>query len=168
MRDYTYIAADFDHDESAVKTLHKMRDMGYIHFKDAHEIQQSNDSSLACSIKKSLKYRMDCSYKFILIVGNETDKVTKGGCQLCSSNNSYTKSCARGNSVDHRSYIKFECDKAVEGELKIVVLYNNNSIDRNLCPEVVRWKGTHHQMWKHGADGKNYWDYDGIAQAIGE
>ena len=65
MRNCTYIAADFDHDENAVKHLHWMKSQGLINFLDAHELQQSNDSSLACSIKKSLKYRMDNSYKFV-------------------------------------------------------------------------------------------------------
>lgn len=54
MRNRTYIAADFDHDENAVKHLHWMKSQGIINFLDAHELQQSNDSSLACSIKKSL------------------------------------------------------------------------------------------------------------------
>lgn len=167
MGDYTYIAADFDHDEKAVNTLHWMRDNGYIQFKDAHELQQSYDSSLACSIKKSLKYRMDNSYKFVLIVGEHTDSVTKGGCQLCNSYNSHTYSCAKGYTVDYRSFIKFECDKAVEGGLVVVVLYNSWKVDKDLCPEAVRWKGTHRQMWKQGTDGKYYWDYEGIAQAFG-
>ena len=48
MRDCTYIAADFDHDKPAVDTLYWMRSHGYIRFKDAHDLQQSNDSSLAC------------------------------------------------------------------------------------------------------------------------
>jgi hypothetical protein len=64
-----------------------MKSQGMINFLDAHELQQSNDSSMACSIKKSLKYRMDNSYKFVLIVGSHTDTVSKGGCQLCDSYN---------------------------------------------------------------------------------
>ncbi|MBR0456964.1 MAG: molecular chaperone Tir [Firmicutes bacterium] len=166
MKDYTYIAADFDHDKGAVDCLYWMRRNGYIYFKDAHDIQQSNDDSLACSIKKSLRNRLDQSYKFILIVGDHTDTVTKGGCQLCGSYNSHTYSCGRGYTVDYRSFIKFECDKAVADNLKIVVLYNSGSVDRSLCPEAVRWKGTHQKMWYRGTDGKNYWDYNGIANAI--
>ncbi len=167
MRIFTYIAADFDHDKNAVDTLHLMRDNGFIKFRDAHELQQSYDSSLACSIKKSLKYRMDNSYKFILIVGEHTNSVTKGSCQFCDSYNSYTYSCGRGYGVDYRSFIKFECDKALDGGLSIVVLYNNWKVDRNLCPEAVRSKGTHCQMWKKGADGKYHWDYVSIMKAFG-
>lgn len=166
MRNRTYIAADFDHDENAVKHLHWMKSQGIINFLDAHELQQSNDSSLACSIKKSLKYRMDNSYKFVLIVGSHTDTVSKGGCQLCDSYNSWGKYCANGYSVDYRSFIKFECDKAVEAGLQVVVLYNSTSIDRSLCPEIVRWKGTHQKMVYRGYDGKYYWDDPAIQQAM--
>ena len=54
MRDCTYIAADFDHDKPAVDFLYWMRENGYLTFKDAHDLQQSNDDSYACSIKKSV------------------------------------------------------------------------------------------------------------------
>ena len=166
MRNRTYIAADFDHDENAVKHLHWMKNSGLVNFLDAHELQQSNDSSLACSIKKSLKYRMDNSYKFVLVVGSHTDNVTKGGCQLCGSYNSYRKYCAKYYSVDYRSFIQFECDKAVEAGAQIVVLYNSTSIDRDLCPSVVRWKGTHQKMIYRGIDGQLYWDNNAIVQAM--
>lgn len=167
MRDYTYIAADFDNDENAVNHIHWMKDKGIIRFKDAHEIQQSNDSSLFCSIKRSLKFRLDNSYKFVLIVGDHTNTVTKGGCQQCESYNSYGKYCARGYSVDYRSYVKYECDKALENELEIVVLYNSTIVDRELCPEVVRWKGLHKSMIYRGNDGKLYWDDSSIKMAFG-
>lgn len=166
MRIYTYIAADFDHDKKAVDHLYQVIKSRNISFFDAHEIQQSNDSSLPCSIKKSLKYRMDNSYKFVLIVGTHTDSVSKGSCQFCSSYNSYGKYCARGYSVDYRSFIGFECDQAVAAGLKIVVLYNSTSADRNLCPDVVRWHGTHQAMIYRGADGNYYWNDDAIARAI--
>lgn len=52
-------------------------------FTDAHELQTSNDSSLYCSIKSSLKTRMDHSKTFVLIVGDYTKSITKGGCQYC-------------------------------------------------------------------------------------
>lgn len=166
MKNYTYIAADFDHDENAVKYLQWMNNHGLISFLDAHDLQQSCDSSLACSIKKSLKYRMDNSYKFVLIVGPHTDSVSKGGCQLCGSYNSYGKYCARGYSVDYRSFIKYECDKAVEGGLKIIVLYNSTIVDRNLCPEAVRRLGTHEKMISRDINGNLYWDDTRIAQAM--
>ncbi len=167
MKDYTYIAADFDHDKDAVDYLNWMNKNGYLNFKNAHEIQQSYDSSLSCSIKKSLKYRMDFSYKFILIVGRHTNTVTKGGCQFCGSYNPYSQICARHYSIDYRSFIKFECDKALEEKIKIVVLYNNVSVDRNLCPEAIRWYGIHKAMCYYGYDGKYHWDNNSIIAAIG-
>ena len=167
MREYTYIAADFDHDKNAVEELYWMKEHGYINFKDAHSIQQSQDSSLACSIKKSLRTRMDYSLKFVLIVGKHTDTVTKGSCQFCDSYNSSRNYCARGYSVDYRSFIKYECDKAVEDNLDIVVLYNDIAVNRNLCPEKVRGLGRHEFMIYTGVDGKKNWDIGRIQRAFG-
>lgn len=166
MRRFTYIAADFDHDQNAVDHLHWMKDHGLISFLDAHELHQSSDSSLPCSIKKSLKQRMDSSYKFILVVGSQTDAVTKGGCQLCGSYNSYTRSCARGHSIDYRSYVKYECDIAVESDLQVVVLYNDTFVDRSVCPAAVRHRGTHRKMQYRDASGTLRWDDASIIQAI--
>lgn len=167
-RTKTYIAADFDHDKDAVEILHQWNDSDHwsLHFKDAHELQQSYDTSLPCSIKSSLKYRMDASKTFILIVGDHTNTVTKGGCQLCSSYNSWTRSCARIHPIDYRSYIKYECDIAVNAGIKIVVLYNKTTVDKSLCPNAVKNRGTHQRMYYKGLDGKYYWDYKGIKEAI--
>ena len=61
------------------------------------------------------------------------------------------------------SFIDFECEKAVRDGLKIVVLYNDTNIYRSMCPESVRYKGTH-------IAAKNpytyMWDYDAIKRAI--
>lgn len=167
-RTKTYIAADFDGDKDAVEILHKWNDSNHwsLHFKDAHELQQSYDSSLYCSIKSSLKMRMDASKTFVLIVGDKTDCVTKGGCQNCRSYNSWTKACVRGYSVDYRSYIKYECDEAVKAGIKIVVLYNNTQVDKSLCPDVVKDLGNHQRMYYKGDDGKYYWDYKSVKKAI--
>ena len=102
---------------------------------------------------------------FVLIVGNNTNKITKGGCQNCESYNSHTYSCARGHSVDYRSYIKYECDKTVEADLKIIVLYNDIKIDKSKCPEVVRNIGIHKAMVYY-KDGKYYWDYQSVKEAF--
>lgn len=53
MRNYTYTAADFDHDKDAIDHLKLMKENGLISYLDAHELQQSYDSSKSCSIKKS-------------------------------------------------------------------------------------------------------------------
>lgn len=168
-RTRTYIAADWDHDKDAVDQLHKWNDSNYwsLSFTDAHELQQSEDTSLPCSIKSSLKMRMDHSKQFVLIVGDHAKTVTKGGCFLCRSYNSHTHACARGHSTDHDSYIEYECKKAVEAGIDIVVLYNATHIDRAKCPELVRYEGTHEAMVYY-EDGNYYWDYQAVKKALGQ
>jgi hypothetical protein len=167
-RTRTYIAADFDSDKDAVDKLLEWNDSIYhsLSFTNAHELQSSRDSSKPCSIKQSLKLRMDGSKRFVLIVGNQTDSVTKGACRHCPSYNSWTESCMRGHVVDHRSFIEYECDKAVEAGIDIVVLYKAAMVNRNKCPEVVRYKGNHLAMYRF-EDGKHYWNYQAIKRAIG-
>lgn len=168
-RTRTYIAADFDHDKDAVDQLHKWNDSKHwsLSFTDAHDLQTSSDDSLPCSIKSSLKYRMDGSKTFVLIVGDHSNSLTKGGCQLCGSYNSHILSCARGRYVDYRSYIKYECDKAVEAgsDIKIIVLYNDIAIDKSKCPLAVRDKGIHAPMVFY-KDGIYYWDYQSVKEAF--
>ncbi len=168
LRPCTYIAADWDGDSNAVQIIQKWNNdyRKSISFKDAHDLVQARDSSLNCSIKASLSSRLDESYKFILIVGKSTKTVRSGSCQYCGSLNSYNHYCVRGRSVDYRSYIDFECEKAVRDGLQIVVFYNSGSIDRDKCPDAVKWNGTHKEMWSWG--GNNWvWDYNKIATAIG-
>lgn len=168
-RTRTYIAADFDNDKDAVDKLLQWNDSDYwsLSFTNAHDLQSSYDTSKPCSIKKSLKYRMDGSKTFVLIVGDYTDDITKGGCQLCQSYNSHTKSCALGHFVDYRSYIKYECDKAIEAGLKIVVLYKSASVQRWKCPGVVRNVGAHVPLYRL-QDGDYYWNYGVVKDAIGD
>ena len=167
-RTRTYIAADWDHDKDAVEQLRKWNDSKYwsLSFTDAHDLTSARDSSLNCSIKSSLKTRLDASKTFVLIVGEHTNTVTAGSCYWCNSYNSHTYTCARGYYVDYRSYIKYECDKAVEACIKIIVLYNSTSIDKSKCPEAVRYKGTHVAMVYTGNDGKEYWNYTAVKSAF--
>ena len=166
-RTRTYIAADYDHDKDCVDQLHKWNDSKKwsLSFTDAHDLQTSSDSSLYCSIKSSLKMRMDHSKAFVLIVGDHTNTITKGGCQYCSSYNSHNYSCAKGNSVDYRSYIKYECAKAVEAGIKIIVLYNSTTINKSKCPEAFRNLGYHTAMVYY-ENGKYYWDYNAVKKAF--
>lgn len=167
-RTRTYIAGDWDNDRDAVDQLYRWNNnkLLSLSFTDAHDLTSSNDGSLNCSIKSSLKKRMDASKTFVLIVGNKTNTVTAGGCQLCGSYNSYTYSCSRGHHVDYRSYIKYECDKALEAGIKIVVLYNDTIVSKSKCHEAVRYTGTHVAMVYRGHDGKYYWDYNAVKKAI--
>lgn len=166
-RTRTYIAADFDSDKDAVDQLLKWNDSDRwsLSFTNAHDLQSSRDSSKPCSIKQSLKYRMDGSKRFVLIVGNHTDAVTKGSCAFCGSYNSYTGACARGHSVDYRSFVEFECDKALEAGIDVIVLYKAAAVNRMKCPESIRYKGTHIPMYVLKSDGY-YWDYQAIKNAF--
>ena len=168
-RTRTYIAAEWDGDSDAVQQLHKWNDSKHfsLSFTDAHDLQQSRDGSLNCSIKSSLAGRLDVSKTFVLIVGDNTKSVQSGSCQYCSSKNSWTGACARGYLVDNRSYIEYECDKAVRDGLKIVVLYNAATVDRSKCPDAVKNVGTHKAMCCY-ENGQYYWDYQTVKSALGE
>ena len=166
-RTKTYIAADWTGDKTAVDQLYKWKNSDYwsLDFVDAHDLTQARDSSLNCSIKASLKKRMDVSKTFVLIVGNQTKTVRAGSCQYCSSYNSWTYHCSHGYSVDYRSYIEYECEKAVEAGIKIVVLYNSTTVDKSKCPDVIKSHGKHIPMMYY-QNGTKYWNYTEIKNAI--
>lgn len=168
-RTKTYIAADWDNDKDAVDQLHIWNDSDHwsLSFHDAHEITSARDTSLYCSIKRSLKTRMDVSKTFVLIVGNNTKTITKGNCGYCRSYNSWTSNCARGYLTDNRSYVKYECDKAAEAGIKIVVLYKSTVVDKSKCPDSIKNFGIHVAMLYRGNDGKTYWNYDAVKKALG-
>ena len=127
---------------------------------------QARDNSLNCSIKSSLNKRLDASKTFVLIVGKNTKTVRSGSCQYCGSYNSYTYKCGRGYSVDYRSYVEYECEKAVRDGLKIVVLYNAATVNKSKCPDAVKNVGTHTAMCYY-ENGQYYWDYQAVKNAIG-
>ncbi|TLG71067.1 TIR domain-containing protein [Culicoidibacter larvae] len=168
-RTKTYIAADWSGDEDAVKQLYKWKESQNwgLSFTDAHGLTSARDSSLNCSIKRSLKARLDASKQFVLIVGDNTDTITAGSCRYCSSYNSYTSRCVRGYNVDFRSYIDYECDIASYDISNIVVLYNSTMIKKSLCPEPLRSQGVHIPM-VYSKDGKQYWDYYAVKKALNQ
>jgi hypothetical protein len=166
-RTKTYIAADWTGDKDAIDQLHKWNDSNYwdLSFQDAHDLTQSSDDSLNCSIKASLAKRLDVSKTFVLIVGENTKSVRSGGCQLCGSYNSWTKSCARNYNVDYRSYIEYECEKAIRDNLSIIVMYNAATVDKSKCPDAVKNIGKHIAMCYY-KEGKYYWDYNAVKNAL--
>jgi len=167
-RTKTYVAADWTGDGDAVDQLHKWNDSNYwsLSFTDAHDLTQARDESLNCSIKASLGTRLDASKTFVLIVGSNTKSVRSGSCSYCNSYNSHTYSCARGYNADYRSYIEYECDKAIRDELKLVVLYNAATVDKSKCPDSIKSKGIHVAMCYY-ENGKYCWDYNAVKKAIG-
>jgi hypothetical protein len=68
--------------------------------------------------------------------------------------------------VDYRSYIEYECEKAIRDDLKIVVLYNAASVNKAKCPDAIKNFGTHKAMC-YMKDGSYYWDYQTVKDAIG-
>jgi len=174
-RTKTYIAADFDTDKDAVDELHKWNNSKFwgLNFVDIHSLTQSRDSSQYCSIKKSLKGRMDISKTFVIIVGANTNSITKGSCKYCNSYRSYITlppACIKGNSIDLLSYIKYECNQAVKAKIKIVVLYKSTRVNKSLCPEFVRNVGTHvamkHLTTNYWGNSVVDWDYQAVKNAI--
>jgi len=165
-RTKTYIAGEWDGDQDAIKQLHSWNDSEHLNlsFTDAHDLTQARDSSLNCSIKSSLATRLDHSKTFVLIVGNNTKDARSGGCRYCDSYKSSTQSCARGHSVDHRSYIEYECEKAVEDKLNIVVLYNAAYIRKSKCPDSLTGIGKHVAM-RDIVNGAYRWDYPAVKAA---
>lgn len=159
-RTKTYIAADWTGDKDAVEQLHKWNDSNYwgLSFNDAHEITQSSDSSQNCSIKASLRRRLDVSKTFVLIVGNGTKTRRAGECNYCYK----TKDCG---SSSNKSFIEYECDKAFRDGIRIVVLYKSEMVDRNKCPDVLREVGVHVAMC-YRENGQLYWDYQSVKNAI--
>jgi hypothetical protein len=168
-RTKTYIAADWSGDSDAVEQLYKWKNSNYwsLDFHDAHDLTQARDSSLNCSIKHSLAARLDASKTFVLIVGSNTKTVKSGGCQYCGSYNSWRSACARGYNIDYRSYIEYECEKAVRDGLNIVVLYNAATVDKSKCPDAVKYFGTHTAMCYY-ENGQYYWNYQAVKSALGQ
>ena len=125
-RTRTYLAGDWTGDKDLIDKLYEWNDKDNLnlHFIDAHELTQARDDSLYCTVKHSLSERLNASKTFILIVGSGTMGLTKGSCRYCQSYDSYHTSCHRGYSVDYRSYINYECEKAAKEISKIVVIYN--------------------------------------------
>ena len=166
-RTKTYIAADWDNDFEVVEKLYEWNNSDHynLHFLDVHKEKQSRDSSKYCSIKRSLKERMDISKTFVLIVGSSTISVTKGSCKYCERYSSWYERCLDGYSLDFKSYIQYECEKAVEAGIRIVVIYNYANIDKSKCPLSLRFKGTHLPFYYY-KDGKCYYNYQQIRAAI--
>lgn len=85
-RTKTYLAGDWTGDSNAIEAIHKWNESDHygLHFTDVHSFTTSYDSSNYCSIKKSLRQRMKISKCFVLIVGSQTNTLTKGACFNCA------------------------------------------------------------------------------------
>lgn len=174
-RTKTYIAGAWTESSDAIQQLYKWNDSEYwaLHFVDAHDLTQARDTSLACTIKDSLRERLNASKTFVLVVGDETKDLRKGSCQYCGRyhHTYYGDWCESQKTPDFRSFIEFECETAAKaydkGEMKIVVLYDALSVNRDKCPDAVAYKGKHIRMaYRDPKSGKVYWNYQEIKEAI--
>ena len=166
-RTKTYIAGDWDGDKSVIDKLYSWKNDNRLNldFHDAHEMAQSRDTSLPCSIKASLKKRLDASKTFVLIVGNHTKNLTKGGCEFCTSYNGYGHYCARGYCASGESFVDYECRMALEARMKIIVIYNSTVVNRSLCPNQLKSVGTHIPFY-YDIGLTRYYNYNAVKTAV--
>lgn len=178
-RTKTYLAGDWTGDSDLINKLKEwnINQRLQLHFVNVHEVTQSSDSSLNCSIKRSLRKRLNISKTFVLIVGEKTLSLKSGACYLCRYYNrsslwySTNPYCTNGGYVDNRNYVQYECEMALkdytDGKLKnIVVIYNGLLFpDYSRCPNILRNVGTH-----IGSDvienGVRKWAYSRIKDVI--
>lgn len=171
-RTRTYLAGDWDGDRNLIDQIKEWNDNGYLalDFTDAHDLTQARDGSLNCTIKNSLSVRMNASKTFVLIVGDKTDSVTSGSCQYCEDYRSFFQECSRSHSIDLRSYVKYECEKAARdyrnNDMKIVVIYNYMNVHKYKCPEAVRNIGIHIPGIICDINGNKKFNYQAIKKAI--
>lgn len=168
-RTKTYLAGDWTGDKNAIDKIHEWNNSDYysqLTFVDVHEFIQARDTSLPCTIKDTLRERMKMCKTFVLIVGEHTNKLTKGSCRLCQDCFSICDCCLckRRHTIDDRSYVDYECEQAIKQELRIVVLYNSVRINKDLCPTVLKSKGKHVAMRNN--DCPLSWNYSGVRDAI--
>jgi hypothetical protein len=78
-RNKVFVSFDGDQDIRYYRLMlaWKQSDHTSFNFNNAHELQQSRDSSLETSIKASLRYRLQNSKVFLLIVGRNTKYLYK-------------------------------------------------------------------------------------------
>lgn len=176
-RTFTYLAGDWDSDGDAVDKLKQWNESSHwgLSFKDVHDLTSSNDTSLNCTIKESLRERMRISKTFVLIVGNHTRSLTSGSCgRCCYHEYRYTLGryvCKKGYTYDSRGYVDFECDLAVKSGINIIVLYKGTSVDKTKCPDALKDIGIHVAMKTFK---RNYltggwhsdWDYNAVKEAF--
>lgn len=172
-RTKTYLAGDWTGDKDAIQTIKRWNDSDNyaLTFRDVHDLTHSSDESLNCSIKRSLRQRMDISKTFVLVVGDKTTSLRSGACCTCEEySHVFLGSCKRGQKVDNRSYVQYECEIAKEAGIKIVVLYNSSRVDKSKCPELLRYTGIHLPMIVYEKDAygynKPFWNYREIKKAI--
>lgn len=163
-RTRTYLAGEWTGDSDAIEQIYTWNqgNKWSLHFVDAHANKQCYDSSMPCTIKDSLRDRMNHSKTFVLVVGNNTATARKGSCVYQNCDNKqfnyflgeYVCTVA-GKTYSTQSFIDYECQLAykawLQDDVKIVVLYNAATINKSKCPEILRNIGTHVSMKSYNA-----------------
>lgn len=181
-RTRTYIAGDWTGDSDAIEQLYKWNkgDKWSFHFVDAHSNHNCYDSSKPCTIKADLSSRMSITKIFVLIVGNDTKNTRKGSCayQDCDKRNynyylQKNECSVIGKSYSTQSFIDYECQMAynawIKDEVKIVVVYNAASVNKNKCPDILKNIGVHVAMKSYNVYRDKYlYDYEQVRKAIEE
>ena len=69
-RTRTYLAGDWTGDQDLIQTLKKWNDSDYwgLTFSDTHDLMQSYDTSMPCSIKRSLHSHFHCIWQVLQTV----------------------------------------------------------------------------------------------------
>lgn len=114
-RNKTYVAFDGDTDMWAYGYMRgwKQSDNTNFDFDDAHELKQARDSSTEETIKRSLRYRMNNSKVFVLLVGTHTKNLYR--------------------------FVRWEIEQAISLGLPIIVVNLNGkrTYDSVLCPPIL-------------------------------
>lgn len=168
IRTKTYIAGDWTGDRDLIDQIYKWNDSSRwaLNFTDAHALTQARDTSLNCSIKKSLWERLESSKTFVLVVGLDTLGLRAGSCAYCNDYRGLSRLCRRGHSIDLRSYVQYECEYAAKRIGRIVVLYNCSYVEKGLCPDPLRDCGVHLPAYRINEDYSATWLYQDIKKAI--
>lgn len=179
-RTRTYIAGEWTGDSDAIDQLYTWNygDKWSFHFSDAHKNKQCYDSSMPCTIKDSLRTRIIGSKTFVLVVGNDTATTRKGSCAYSNCANKdfdywqgkYVCKVV-GKTYSTQSFIDYECQLAynawLQGNMKIVVLYNAATVNKSKCPEILKNIGTHVSMKSYNVyTGRYDYDYQKVRAAI--
>lgn len=118
----TYVCFDGDNDIIYYRLMcaWKQNDNTNFNFYDAHDLNQSRDSSLEETIKANLRIRLDNSKVFVVLVGEKTRFLYK--------------------------FVRWEMEEAIKRNLPIIVVNLNNKreFDDINCPPILKNIGAIH------------------------